>query len=89
MSKDASYIRPETVQLEAGQTPMGTLTVATHTPRKKIRARLVREGDWRALLAVIDAADGDLGDEFWEQTETHHALKRLRRLIQSRKRTAK
>lgn len=36
----------ETIKLIAGETPMGTLTMATHPPRRKRAVRVLRERDY-------------------------------------------
>lgn len=46
----------ETVQIVAGETPSGTLTMATHPPRRKIQARLIREADWRKIMNLVCVA---------------------------------
>jgi len=46
----------ETVQIVAGETPCGTLTMATHPPRRKIKARLIREADWRKIMNLVCVA---------------------------------
>lgn len=50
-------LRIETILIDAGETPLGTLTMATHKPRQVIKARVVRERDWRKLIAVVRAVD--------------------------------
>lgn len=52
--------RIETVAIVAGQTPMGTLTMATHKPRKRVPARLVRSKDYALLLAVAKAVENHI-----------------------------
>lgn len=47
----------ESIMLKAGQTPMGTLTMATHPPRKTVSVRVIRERDYRLLLAVARKAE--------------------------------
>ena len=42
--------RIETIRLPVGQTPMGTLTMATHAPRRAVRGVVLRERDYRELL---------------------------------------
>jgi hypothetical protein len=46
----------ETVQIAAGETPMGTLTMATHRPRREIKARVIRESDWRKIMKLVCVA---------------------------------
>lgn len=46
----------ETVQIVAGETPSGTLTMATHPPRREIKARVIREADWRKIMKLICVA---------------------------------
>jgi hypothetical protein len=58
----------ETVQIVAGETPSGTLTMATHPPRREIEARVIREADWRKIMKLVctswsASADSDSGRE--------------------------
>jgi hypothetical protein len=58
----------ETVPIDAGETPLGTLTMATHPPRRKIKARVIREADWRKIMKLVCTAwsadpDSDSGRE--------------------------
>lgn len=47
----------ETIQIDAGETPsFRVLTMATRAPRKRIRARVVRESDWNLIMALVCTA---------------------------------
>ena len=46
----------ETIQIVAGETPTGTLTMATHRPRREIKARVIREADWRKIMKLVTVA---------------------------------
>lgn len=48
----------ETIKLIAGETPMGTLTMATHPPRRKRAVRVLRERDYIYLLRALDRPVG-------------------------------
>lgn len=47
----------ETIKLIAGETPMGTLTMATHPPRRKRAVRVLRERDYIYLLRAARSSE--------------------------------
>lgn len=50
-------LKLETLLVDAGETPAGALTMATHRPRKPVKARVIRERDWRKLIAIVRAVE--------------------------------
>jgi hypothetical protein len=49
--------RIDTISIKAGETPQGTLTMATHPPRRVVNARVVRSSDYTKLWAVVRAVE--------------------------------
>ena len=49
-------LKLETLLVDAGETPAGALTMATHR-RKLVKARVIRERDWRKLIAIVRAVE--------------------------------
>lgn len=68
----------ETIAIDVGETPQGTLTMATHAPRKVIRAKVVRAAHWRAIMAVVRAVEESDKRFPFAQGKPVQALEKLR-----------
>lgn len=77
-------MRVEALKITLGETPLGKLTVATHSPRRPVAAVAVRLSTWKRIAALLDACDKELwvinGDHDGARDETHNLRAHARRL---------
>lgn len=71
-------LKIETIQIDAGETPMGTFTMAAHKPRRKVKARVIRESTWRHVRRVLAIAESESWVYGGGNNGTFQAVEKLR-----------
>lgn len=71
--------RIETILIDVGETPsVKVLTMATHPPRRIVKARVVRNRHWLKIMAVVRAVDQADRNFPHDQDKPRKALQTLR-----------
>ena len=77
-------LKLETLVVDAGETPGGVLTMSARAPRQKVKARVIRERDWRKVLAVVRAVERAEAEWPLKQSAPRDALDALRAHLRRR-----